>query len=99
MSTEDFLEDVKGGFMPSAVQAVYLNSRAPESLGKDTVNFRVVEADGGVYVQTAPTPGTFALHHMGALASALSGSKPEDRKTAPHDLRRKRYFQNTRRVY
>ena len=72
--------------MPSAIQAVYFDSEAPGSGSLDKSAFRIVEADGGVYVQTAPVPNTFALHHLrtlGTLALAISDRDRDSPKTAP----------------
>ncbi len=75
MTPDAFAKAAEEGILPG-IQAVYV-SRLPKI---DDRKFKATRHEAGYILQTAPTPNTFAIHHLNSLAAALSGSAPAQPK-------------------
>ncbi len=78
MSPSDFVTALNDSSLSSAVQAVYFSGAImPQNI--DTTKFRMVRDGSGVFIQTTPTPNTFAIHHIKSLAEAATSKAYQQR--------------------
>ncbi len=75
MTPDAFAKAAREGILPE-IQAVYITG-IPKIEDR---KFTVTKEGGGYYLQTAPQPNTFAIHHVNSVAAALSGSAPAQPK-------------------
>ncbi len=96
--TEDYATAIRDEFVRCSVQAVQLPIAALDKLGEASRKFKV-EKDGGAAYLTVPQ-GAFALHHIYAIAAALSPNEERIKQRLPeHDAQLQRFYERQRGMH